>query len=88
MTIFYLYKSPEGDPFKILLAFCVDEVTTWHRPALDEAGERHGPRGGKVKIISCTKGKVCEKLDIANVVGSELKVAHREAVLRLSSQRL
>lgn len=87
MTIFYLYKPPERDPFKILLAFCMDEVTTGHRPPFDETGERHWPRRGEVKIIGCAEGEVCEELDVADVVRSKLKVAHREAVLRLSSQR-
>lgn len=88
MAILYLYKSAEGDPFKILFAFCMDEITTGNCPPFDNPRKRDWPGGGEVEIIGCTEGKVGEELDVADAVRSELKVTHWEAVLRLSSQRL
>jgi hypothetical protein len=72
MTIFYLYKPPESDSFKVFLAFRMNEVTARHRPPFDDAGKRYWSGCWEVEVVGCPKSKVGEELDVADVVRSEL----------------
>lgn len=86
VTILDLDQATERDPLKVLLALLVYEVTASHGPAFGDTGERHGAGDGEVQIVGGTDGKVGEELQVLHAVGSQLKVAYGEAVLRLPPQ--
>jgi hypothetical protein len=83
VTILDLDQTTKRDPLKVLLALLVYEVTASHGPAFGDTGEGHGAGDGEVEVVGGTDGKVGEELQVLHAVGSQLKVAYREAVLRL-----
>lgn len=83
VAILDLDQTAKRDPLKVLLALFVYEVTASHGPAFGDTGEGHGAGHGEVEVVGGTDGKVGEELQVLHAVGSQLKVAYGEAVLRL-----
>jgi hypothetical protein len=83
ISILDLYQSAKSDSFKVLLALLVHKVASGYSPAFDDARERHRSGHGEVEVVSGTDSEVCEELDVADTVGSQLKIANGKTVLCL-----
>jgi hypothetical protein len=87
VSILDLDQSAKSDSFKVLLALLVHKVASGYSPAFDDARERHRSGHGEVEVVSGTDSEVCEELDVADTVGSQLKIADWKTVLCLPSER-
>jgi len=87
VAIFDLNQSPKCYPFKIFLAFLMDEITSWECPALNNAGQRHRSRNGEFQIVCRANGEIGEEFDVPYTVRSQLEITDWETVLGLSSKR-
>ena len=73
---------------KILLRLLVHEVASGYGPSLGFLRERHGSECREIGVVGCTHREVAHELEIANAVGSQLKIAHGKAMSGWSTEGL
>ena len=83
-----LDKAAQGNALVVLLRLLVDEMGPRDRPALDNARQGHGAKGGQAQVVGGAQGKVGEELEVGQSKGAQLQIAGRDTVLAFTAQRL